>query len=228
MGGRRARVRCPCRRDSPRHHRPIIPPPLSPPRKGEGDRLQTLAVIAKKNLSPRCGSELDSLPSTPRWTGSATNAGGEIAGRGKGVVPSPWAKRTEAKMSGRQDRPPSRRAGQCQKTRYPEADIVSLKQMPRRSSASGPVTLFDIPGGSSPSGASVYALRPLHRLRRSPSPALRVRLTERSCHSGSSPVTTGEGDRRRRWRGRTRRRPSTICGAESPIGLLPESDQSST
>ena len=58
-------------------------------------------------------------------------------------------------------------------------------------SASGPVTLFDIPGGSSPSGASVWALRPLHRLRRSPSPALRVRITERSCHSGSSPVYGG-------------------------------------
>ncbi len=76
-------------------------------------------------------------PSTPRWTGSATNACGETAGRGKEVASSPWARRTEANL-GETGSPPSRRAGQCQKTRYPEADTVSLIKYQRRHPPPGP------------------------------------------------------------------------------------------
>jgi hypothetical protein len=76
-------------------------------------------------LIPALSSCARFIPSTPRWTGSATNAGGEIAGRGKEVAPGPWAKRTEANL-GETGSTPSRRAGQCHKPRSPETSCVSL------------------------------------------------------------------------------------------------------
>ena len=69
----------------------------------------------------------------------------------------------------------SRRAGQCQKPRYPEAVGVSYLFIPEAASASGPVTLFEMPGGSRPAGASVCALRPSTMLRMVPRPCGRVR-----------------------------------------------------
>ena len=138
------------------------PPPRyarSPsPVNGRGSPTASLcAHCTIRCLSPRFWPPLECVHQ-PHATGSATNVCGETAGRGKEVASSPWAKRTEVNL-GETGSPPSRRAGQCQKTRYPEAETVSRKQIPRRSSASGPVTLFDIPGSHWLSGASVWVER---------------------------------------------------------------------
>ena len=155
-GGYESRGMCP----RPRVHPPTSlahpPPPLSPPRKGEGDLTASVCATCRKRcLSPRFWPPLECVHQ-PHATGSATNVCGETAGRGKEVASNPWAKRTEVNL-GETGSTPSRRAGQCQKTRYPEADTVSLKPNTEAASASGPVTLFDIPGSHWLSGASVCA-----------------------------------------------------------------------
>ena len=109
----------------------------SPPVNGRGSpTASSCATCTITCLSPLPRPPIQS-PHQPHVTGSATNVCGETAGRGKEVASSPWAKRTEVNL-GETGSTPSRRAGQCQKTRYPEAETVSLKQIPRRHPPPGP------------------------------------------------------------------------------------------
>ena len=96
-----------------------------------------LILLMKTSRIPARSHPHTITPSTPRWTGSATNACGEIAGRGRRVAALPWAKDTELRVG--PSSTISRSAGQCQKPRYPETFCVSYNQNLEAKDVSGPV-----------------------------------------------------------------------------------------